>query len=359
MKDDNSIHVVISIIIGALSLIGSICSGNTHMVVLSFFPIVLGLILLFSDDGKNNSHYTTPSILNSAKNKDESISFQKCEQDENLPEFAAKSYSGLEQLTTNKSTSEHNDRILRAFGVQNNKQLTCQNEKECEPRYRYTFKKLLTSQLAAFWLETRDDTYKAEYLYRIQMCTNSEETAKIWFDFEIKMLQRIPRPELLDEDFISRPLFTLREPFLPKDVSYYERHFDYPLSYVIKLSDEAEWHIWNSQENESINDLTWEEIAQLSDKHARLFLPFATYMTEHLGWTVESINRYSFHEQGLLDRYRWHKQASRSATDPWYLLKEFRSAKNILSESNSLLSSRENEFTAQKREAEQIEDARE
>ena len=76
---------------------------------------------------------------------------------------------------------------------------------------------------------------------------------------------------MLDESFISKPLFSLTKPVLDKEVSYYETHFEYPFSYIVKLSDEAEWHYWNNHEK-NLNDRVWSEIFELSDQNNYFFL---------------------------------------------------------------------------------------
>ena len=85
---------------------------------------------------------------------------------------------------------------------------------------------------------------------------------------------------------------------------------------MIKLSDEAEWHFWNSHEKDLPDDV-WEEIYELSNKNRKLSLPFFIYMTKQLGWTGDEVNRYSFNEQGMLDYYRWGRKTSKAAKEPW------------------------------------------
>ena len=176
--------------------------------------------------------------------------------------------------------------------------------------------KLMTSQLAALWLETKDRRYQDEFFRRIRMCGVSEDTVKRWFAFETEILERCPRPEMCSESFVSMPLLTLREKFLPREISWYAEHFDYPLSYVIRLSDEAEWHFWNSHEK-NLPENVWTEIFELSDRSRKLFLPLAQYMVDRMGWSVEAVNKYSYNEQGMLDILRWRNGARRSAKTPW------------------------------------------
>ena len=103
---------------------------------------------------------------------------------------------------------------------------------------------------------------------------------------------------------------------LPHEPAYYAEHFDYPLSYIIKLSDEAEWHFWNSHEAD-LPDEVWSEIFDLSDKNRKLFLPYAQNMVDALGWSYQEVNKFSFNEQGMLDLYRWNRGMTRAAKQPW------------------------------------------
>ena len=178
------------------------------------------------------------------------------------------------------------------------------------------FEKILTSQLAAYWLETGKRKYKEEYLRRMRMCEVSDETAEKTFSFETDILRRMPRPEMLLPDFIQMGMFSLTERALPEWYTYYETHFDYPFSYVVKLSDEAEWHFWNSHEKD-LSEEVWGEIFALSDKNRKLFIPFAMNLVNNLGWSVKQVNAFSFNEQGMLDYYRWGRSTTRAAKLPW------------------------------------------
>ena len=68
------------------------------------------------------------------------------------------------------------------------------------------FKQLMTSQLAAFWLDTGDEKYREEYFRRIKMCGVSDAAAENWLEFETEILERCPRPEMLSENFIKQPV---------------------------------------------------------------------------------------------------------------------------------------------------------
>ena len=179
-----------------------------------------------------------------------------------------------------------------------------------------SLQRILTSQLVAYWAATGEEKYKKEYLRRMKLCGVSDELAEKTFGFEEEILKRCPRPEMTDPDFIAKPMFSLGGCVLNHPISYYETHFDYPLSYIVKLSDEAEWHFWNSHEKNLPEDV-WTEIFDLSDKNRKLFLPYAMNMVDGLGWTVQQVNKFSYHEQGMLDLYRWNKKMSGAAHNPW------------------------------------------
>ena len=178
------------------------------------------------------------------------------------------------------------------------------------------YSRILTSQLAALWLDAGEERFRREYLRRLALCGLQESTARDMLQFETDMLKAHPRPEMLREDFIVLPCFSLRETALDQPVAYYRDHLEYPLSYVVKLSDEAEWHFWNSHERD-LPDGVWAEIFALSDRNRRLFLPLATHLVEKRGWTVDAVNKFSFNEQGMLDRYRWNRRTTAAARNPW------------------------------------------
>ena len=173
------------------------------------------------------------------------------------------------------------------------------------------YSSLMTSQLAAFWLKTSNAVYKTEYLRRIALCGLDPEKAEQMLEFECGILSAFPRPELLSNEFVRIPLLNLREPFLENTFDYYETHFEYPLAYIFKLSDEGEWHFWYSHEK-NLPDKVWEEIYMLSDKNKALFGPFAMNLINNMGWTFENVNRFSYFEQRILDVYRWRKMPPES-----------------------------------------------
>ena len=174
---------------------------------------------------------------------------------------------------------------------------------------------MLTSQLVAFWLDTDRTEYRDEYLRRMKICGLDDAAAKNMLEYEADILKAHPRPEMLDEQFIKKPLFSLTSPVLEHEVEYYETNFEYPFSYIVKLSDEAEWHYWNSHERE-LPEAVWAEIFAMSDRKRKLFIPFATDLLNR-GWTVPNVNKFSFNEQGMLDLYRWGRSVSRAAQEPW------------------------------------------
>ena len=179
-----------------------------------------------------------------------------------------------------------------------------------------SFSFLLTSQLVALWLDSKDEQYRLEYVRRLAMCGLNKEKAEDTFNFEKQILKKHPRPEMLRKDFVEIPLFNLFTPCLEHPITYYENHFEYPLSYIVKLSDEAEWHFWNSHEK-SMPDNVWNEIYWLADKNKKLFIPFAMNLINNKGWTYKNVNQFSYQEQGMLDLYRWKRGNTRASKTPW------------------------------------------
>ena len=183
-------------------------------------------------------------------------------------------------------------------------------------RKTYDLRKVMTSQLAAIWLETRDDRFRDEYLRRIRMCGLGAQAAQAMFDYEAQILRKYPRPEMTDPDFVRKPLFTLSRPVLSHHAAYYEKNFEYTLSHIIKMNDEAEWHFWNSHELD-LSDEVWGEINMLSDKNKALFIPYAMDLIDNHGWANTNVNAFSFNEQGMLDLIRWNRNMTAASSDPW------------------------------------------
>ena len=179
-----------------------------------------------------------------------------------------------------------------------------QKKKESLRQAVLPFAHLVTSQLAARWLDTKEDKYKAEHCRRMSLCGLDAEKAEQMLTYECGILKSFPRPEMLRDDFVKIPVFGLKKTFLEHPLEYYQTNFEYPLSYIVKISDEAEWHFHYSHEKE-LTDEVWSEIFQISDKNMALFRPFAMNLVEQVGWTIQQINKFSFYEQKILDVYRW------------------------------------------------------
>ena len=178
------------------------------------------------------------------------------------------------------------------------------------------FSRLMTSQLVALWLDSDNAAYRDEYLRRIMMCGVDMKKAEEMLSFESEILNNHPRPEMLRDDFIALPLFSLVKTTLEHPVEYYQTNYDYPLSYVVKLSDEAEWHFWNSHEK-NLSDDVWSEIFLLSDKNKKLFIPIGMHLVDDMKWSYDNVNKFSYHEQGMLDLYRWGKTNTHASKTPW------------------------------------------
>lgn len=122
---------------------------------------------------------------------------------------------------------------------------------------------ILTSQLLYLWMETKKPRYRREYERRLKICGLDSQTIRKTMEFEKAIFQKFPRPEMLDPKFIARPLLTLGKPFLPNPIDHYKTNFEYPLSYVIRISDEADYHFWHSHERNLPREV-WVEIFALS-----------------------------------------------------------------------------------------------
>ncbi len=175
--------------------------------------------------------------------------------------------------------------------------------------------KILTSQLIVFWLDCGSESFKDEYVRRLRICGLSEENALLTFEYEAKILRKYPRPEMLDADYINKGLFNLVKPVLPEPISYYQTHFEYTLSHILKLEDEASYHADHSAGN---NSAAWTEINELAN--SQLITPyFNEGIHASCGWVVDNLNQFCFHETGMLDRNKWKHLniVSMSAQDPW------------------------------------------
>ena len=66
------------------------------------------------------------------------------------------------------------------------------------------FRRIMTSQVLAMYLYDHDEACREEYLRRLKICGLSEERARQYMAFETEILNRCPRPEMVDK---NRKLF--------------------------------------------------------------------------------------------------------------------------------------------------------
>ena len=101
MNDNDSIHAIIALIIGLVTLLGGMISMNVATIVLSFIPIAASLYLLLSDNkSKYGSRNTTPYVPNLSAII-ESDSLKTGEQNEAESESAAENHTEAENQSKN------------------------------------------------------------------------------------------------------------------------------------------------------------------------------------------------------------------------------------------------------------------
>ena len=171
--------------------------------------------------------------------------------------------------------------------------------------------RLMTSQFAAFFLEERDSAYLTEYVKRLEGIGIDANNAAKMFDFECGILRQYRKPYLLHHQFTQMWLFGLEKPLFrqyPKEKRDILKELSLTVSELCKLIDEAEWHFWNSHEQDLSLEV-WGEICawRLKGAGGDFALRYFEKIASETGLSEMQLARLSSAQGRHLSQYKWNR----------------------------------------------------
>ena len=174
-----------------------------------------------------------------------------------------------------------------------------------------TCETLMTSQLAALYLNSKKDCYRDGYIGRLCALGINNKDAQKLFQFECGILRKYKKQYLLDPKFTKSWFFGLNQPFFlsyPKTKEDVLKEHSLTVSELCKIIDEAEWHYWNSHEK-NLPEAVWAEICawRLKGPGMEFAISYFKMIAETTGVSMESLASLSNGQGTHLNRYKWHK----------------------------------------------------
>lgn len=168
---------------------------------------------------------------------------------------------------------------------------------------------LMTSQLAALYLNENKTAYKDMYIKRLlNLGINKKDIEKL-FEFECNIIKTFNKAYLLHPQFTQMWFFGLDKPFFqeyPKTKDDILKECFLTISEICKIIDEAEWHFWNSHERE-MPDIVWKEIFEWHLKGAggTFALQYFDMIEKKIGVASESLSKLVSDQGAHLSTYKW------------------------------------------------------
>lgn len=168
---------------------------------------------------------------------------------------------------------------------------------------------LMTSQFPAMYVNDGEKTHREIYLARLAALGIPREHGEKLFRFECDVVARHGKSDLLDPRFPKQWMFNLKQPlFYPHPMSQEsvlkEKYLT--VSELAKIVDEAEWHFWNSHE-QNLPEGIWAEIVRWRRKGSGMdfAIRYFEMISRETGVSMEELMALNG-EQGIhLCRYKW------------------------------------------------------
>lgn len=173
---------------------------------------------------------------------------------------------------------------------------------------------LMTSQLVALHLSKNPGNsavdYREQYILRLSKFGIPRSDAEKLFDFESEIIKKHNKQYLLSPMFTKSLFFGLRQPFFqsyPKEKDDILKERFLTMSELCKILDEAEWHYWNSHEDD-VSDDVWKEIWQWRLKGAggEFAVRYFDMIVAATGVKEESVGALGGAQGRHLSQYKWH-----------------------------------------------------
>ena len=170
------------------------------------------------------------------------------------------------------------------------------------------FTNRMCGSLVALYKETHDIKYDEEYRRRLKKIGYSDAQAANMFMFELMILKHDSRANLIDSQYIYRPMLDYRSMPLHEQDSWYVEHQMFLMSEIVKLWDEAEY-VW-THSNKLLEDEEIRKRVYSLTRYggANLFLSYLRMISEKTHTDIKLVQAYARAEQDLLYIYRWKQE---------------------------------------------------
>ena len=163
----------------------------------------------------------------------------------------------------------------------------------------------MSGSLVALYKETHDKKYDEEYRRRLRKIGYSDQEAANMFMFELMILKHDNQANLIDSQYIYRPMLDYRSMPLHEQDSWYVEHQMFLMSEIVKLWDEAEYVWTNSNKYLEDEEIRKRVYSLTRYGGAKLFLSYLRMISEKAHTDIKLVQAYARAEQDLLYIYRW------------------------------------------------------
>lgn len=172
--------------------------------------------------------------------------------------------------------------------------------------YPEKFPALLNAQLVALHFMTGDPKYREAFDRRLQAAGIIEQRLKdAVFNYTLDIIRtQHKEKKLSDHSFVTRGIFNLIIPALPRTEEEYLREEVFTPSEVIQIFDEAEWRYWNDHERQ-MPDEVWGEIFRYSRHGSAKLMTGTMDRLEKLGLSTDQVGAMLRNDQVIIGNYKW------------------------------------------------------
>lgn len=168
---------------------------------------------------------------------------------------------------------------------------------------------MMTSQFAALYIKENNKRYKEKYLSSLVDKGCSKANAEKIFAFDCEVIKKYNKDYLLSQDFVKDWFFGLIQPFFidyPKNKDDIIKEKFFTLSELCKLTDEAEWHFWNSHER-CLSDAVWNEISKwrMMGNGMKFIMSYVEMIEKETGASHKDVMIFVSLQGTILSKYKW------------------------------------------------------
>lgn len=175
-----------------------------------------------------------------------------------------------------------------------------------EPDGEKEWEMLLTSQLVARYVKTGEEKYRTEFDRRLKLCGITDRPVMdALFEYNREIIARTKKEETLSRtEFVLASYMDLQNTVLSKPPEAYVEENLFTPSEVVKLFDEAEWHVANSHERDMPAGV-WAEMFALSRLGGGKMMLCEAEKLKEMGIPFAQSQKLLRNDQEILCIYKW------------------------------------------------------